>query len=117
MVVAENGALLYLPGNREERPIAPEPPADFVAALRGARRRAALGRPRHRRHLGAERDAVLEAIRELGLELQVIFNKGAVMVLPPASTRRAGSPPPSTSWGCRRTTSSASATPRTTTPS
>jgi hypothetical protein len=25
---------------------------------------------------------VLETIRELGLELQVIFNKGAVMVLP-----------------------------------
>jgi hypothetical protein len=26
--------------------------------------------------------AVLDAIRDLGLELQVIFNKGAVMVLP-----------------------------------
>jgi len=27
-------------------------------------------------------DAVLDCIRELGLDLQVIFNKGAVMVLP-----------------------------------
>ena len=30
-------------------------------------------------------------IRELGLELQVIFNKGAVMVFPPAPTRRRAS--------------------------
>ena len=32
---------------------------------------------------------VLEALRDLGLELQIVFNKGAVMVLPAASTRRA----------------------------
>ena len=30
---------------------------------------------------------VLEAIRDSGLELQIIFNKDAVMVLPPESTR------------------------------
>ena len=36
---------------------------------------------------------VLEAIRELGLELQIIFNKGAVMVLPPASIRPRALPP------------------------
>ena len=27
---------------------------------------------------------ILDAIRELGLELQIAFNKGAVMILPPA---------------------------------
>src|SRR5437763_752670 len=33
---------------------------------------------------------VLEAIRELGLELQVIFNKGAVMVLPAGVNKATG---------------------------
>ena len=34
--------------------------------------------------------AVLEAIRDLGLELQVIFNRGAVMVLPTGINKRSG---------------------------
>ena len=34
--------------------------------------------------------AVLETIRELGLELQVIFNKGAVMVLPSGMNKASG---------------------------
>ena len=33
---------------------------------------------------------MLEAIRELGLELQVIFNKGAVMVLPSGINKASG---------------------------
>jgi HAD superfamily hydrolase (TIGR01484 family) len=33
---------------------------------------------------------VLETIRELGLELQVIFNKGAVMVLPSGINKATG---------------------------
>ena len=33
---------------------------------------------------------MLEAIRDLGLELQVIFNKGAVMVLPPGVNKATG---------------------------
>ena len=35
-------------------------------------------------------DAVLEVIRDLGLELQVIFNKGAVMVLPSGVNKATG---------------------------
>ena len=34
--------------------------------------------------------AVLEAIRDLGLELQIIFNKGAVMVLPTGVNKALG---------------------------
>ena len=34
--------------------------------------------------------AVLEVIRELGLELQITFNKGAVMVLPPGVNKASG---------------------------
>jgi HAD superfamily hydrolase (TIGR01484 family) len=33
---------------------------------------------------------VIEAIRDLGLEHQIIFNKGAVMVLPPGVNKAAG---------------------------
>ena len=33
---------------------------------------------------------VLEAIRSLGLELQIVFNKGAVMVLPPGISKASG---------------------------
>jgi HAD superfamily hydrolase (TIGR01484 family) len=33
---------------------------------------------------------VLQVIKELGLELQIIFNKGAVMVLPPGVNKATG---------------------------
>ena len=53
--------------------------------------RPALGRPRHRRHLGAPRARRCSTtIRDLGLELQVIFNKGAVMVLPSGVNKAIG---------------------------
>jgi hypothetical protein len=89
-VVAENGALLFLPQSAEERPIAPEPPADFVAALRArgvdplsvGRSIVATWEPNETK--------VLEAIHELGLEWQIIFNKGAVMVLPPGVNKASG---------------------------
>jgi HAD superfamily hydrolase (TIGR01484 family) len=90
IVVAENGALLYLPETAEERPIAPEPPEEFVAALRErgvsplsvGRGIVATWEPNE--------TAVLETIRELGLEWQIIFNKGAVMVLPPGVNKASG---------------------------
>src|ERR1700732_5021781 len=71
-VVAEHGALLYRPAPREEKPLADPPAEKFIAMLR--RRGVAplsVGRVivatwRPHEH------AVLEVIRELGLELQVI---------------------------------------------
>jgi hydroxymethylpyrimidine pyrophosphatase-like HAD family hydrolase len=35
-------------------------------------------------------DIVLETVRELGLELQIVFNKGAVMVLPSGVNKASG---------------------------
>ena len=89
-VVAENGALLYTPSDRTERTLAEPPPEAFVTALRRREVRplgvgrviVATWRP--------EESAVLETIRELGLELQVIFNKGAVMVLPSGVNKASG---------------------------
>jgi len=81
-IVAENGALLLRPSNQEKVLLAEPPSGPFVEELR---RRGvsplsvgdsivATWHPHE--------TTVLETIRDLGLELQVIFNKDAVMVLP-----------------------------------
>src|SRR5882762_5345974 len=81
-VVAENGALLYRPATREEKLLAEAPPEEFARELtrRGAER-VSVGRVIVATWEPHETTA-LEVIRDLGLELQVIFNKGAVMILP-----------------------------------
>jgi HAD superfamily hydrolase (TIGR01484 family) len=89
-VVAENGALIYRPATREERVLHEAPPAGFVAELRrrgvdnlsSGRCIVATWEPHERQ--------VLETIRDLGLELQVVFNKGAVMVLPSGVNKATG---------------------------
>jgi hydroxymethylpyrimidine pyrophosphatase-like HAD family hydrolase len=89
-VVAENGALLYQPSTGSEESLAPPPSAEFVATLR---RRAVepctTGRVIVSTRQPHEK-VVLETIRDLGLELQVIFNKGAVMVLPSGTNKATG---------------------------
>jgi HAD superfamily hydrolase (TIGR01484 family) len=89
-VVAENGAVLYRPGSRDEKILGVKPPEAFVQRL--ARRGVqplSVGRvivaTRH-----PHETVVLETIQELGLELQVIFNKGAVMVLPAGTNKATG---------------------------
>lgn len=89
-VVAENGALIYRPATREERLLVDPPSERFVAELR--RRgveRISVGRCIVATWQPYEK-LVLETIRDLGLELQVIFNKGAVMVLPGGMNKAAG---------------------------
>src|SRR5690606_35731228 len=89
-VVAENGAVLHRPAAREEKVLAGRPPQRFIDALRErgveplsvGRVIVATWEPHH--------TTVLETIRELGLELQVIFNKGAVMVLPAGVNKATG---------------------------
>jgi len=89
-VVAENGALLYAPATREEQPLAAAASAPLVQALRergvtplsAGRCIVATWEP--------HQETVLEAIHELGLELQVVFNKGAVMVLPSGINKASG---------------------------
>jgi hydroxymethylpyrimidine pyrophosphatase-like HAD family hydrolase len=90
VVVAENGALVYRPATRESRVLGEAPPPEFVTALRAhgvaplstGRVIVATWEPHEER--------VLEVIRSLGLELQVIFNKGAVMVLPSGINKAVG---------------------------
>lgn len=89
-VVAENGALLYQPATREMKVLAEPPPDQFPAALRARGVQplstghviVAMAKP----HEGT----VVEVIRELRLELQVIFNRSAVMVLPSGINKATG---------------------------
>jgi HAD superfamily hydrolase (TIGR01484 family) len=89
-IVAENGALLYHPATRAEQTLAPRPPDAFVATLRER----GVERVSEGRVIVATWEpyetVVLETIRDLGLELQVIFNKGAVMVLPSGVNKATG---------------------------
>lgn len=101
-IVAENGAVVHVPETRETRDLAPPPPERFVAELR---LRMGITGEMPRRPDGAAMMSVgrvivatwdpyqhtaLELIRELGLELQVIFNKGAVMILPSGVNKATG---------------------------
>lgn len=89
-VVAENGALLYRPDARAERCLAASPPPRFVERLR-EQGVAPLSVGRLIVATSEPNEAiVLATIRELGLELQIIFNKGAVMVLPAGVDKESG---------------------------
>jgi hydroxymethylpyrimidine pyrophosphatase-like HAD family hydrolase len=88
-VVVENGAVLSTPATKEDRVLGEAPPPAFAAALRDRGVPLTTGRvivATSEPYAGA----VVEAIRALGLELHVEFNKGAVMVLPAGVTKRTG---------------------------
>lgn len=89
-VVAENGALLFRPETHEEMPLAPAYSPELVSALREKGvQRLSVGRSIVATWRPHEVE-VLNAIRELGLELEVIFNKDAVMVLPTGVNKATG---------------------------
>jgi hydroxymethylpyrimidine pyrophosphatase-like HAD family hydrolase len=88
-VVAENGALLYRPASGEREELGDPAPEALVELLH------ARGVPISVGHsivatVEPHETTVLQAIRELGLERQVIFNKGAVMVLPAGVNKASG---------------------------
>ena len=89
-IVAENGAVLYRPSSKDQKVLAEPPPREFVQELR---------------HRGVSplsvgqcivatwhpfESVALDVIRGQGLELQVIFNKDAVMVLPSGVNKATG---------------------------
>ncbi len=88
-IVAENGAVLYDPAKNEQIVLTAAPPPELRRLLE------ARGVPLESGHviLGTREPhekEVLDAIRELGLEMQLIFNKGAVMVLPSGINKASG---------------------------
>lgn len=90
LIVAENGALLFWPETHREVLLTEPPKAELVKLLvaHGVQP-LSVGRA-----IIATREphevTVLEAIKSLGLELQVIFNKGAVMILPSGVNKATG---------------------------
>jgi hydroxymethylpyrimidine pyrophosphatase-like HAD family hydrolase len=90
LVVAENGGLVYEPATGRERALGEPPPVSLVSALRAAgveplsvgRVVVATVEP----HQGV----ALETIHRLGLGHKVVFNKGAVMLLPPGVDKASG---------------------------
>lgn len=90
LVVAENGAVIYDPHRREEIPLATALPAAFAERLRSR----GVAPLEVGTVLVATRDPhgtiVLEVIRELGLEVQVIFNRSEIMALPPGVNKATG---------------------------
>jgi hydroxymethylpyrimidine pyrophosphatase-like HAD family hydrolase len=89
-VVAENGAVVYRPSTKELRALAEPPPAMFVEKLR-QRVAATVSAGQVIVATWQPHEAeVLALIKEMGLELQVVFNKGAVMVLPSGLNKATG---------------------------
>jgi hydroxymethylpyrimidine pyrophosphatase-like HAD family hydrolase len=81
VVVAENGAVIFTPSTGEERLICAARPANFVEMLR-ARGVAPLSVGRGIVATWTPHEnIVVDTIRDLGLDWQVTFNKGAVMCL------------------------------------
>jgi hydroxymethylpyrimidine pyrophosphatase-like HAD family hydrolase len=89
-IVAENGAVVYTPAPRERQVLGEPPDALFIETLR---RRGvtplsvgdSIVATRH-----PQETTVLEVIRDLGRELHIVFNKGAVMILPATVNKMSG---------------------------
>ena len=90
LIVAENGALIYNPATLNERLLGVRPPDAFIQKLESLKVSSlSVGKvivatwdPHH--------TVVLNLIKEMGMEYQVIFNKGAVMILPPGINKASG---------------------------
>lgn len=89
-IVAENGALLVDCATGEETPLGPPPDERFIRQLRERRvHPLSVGKVIVATWEPHEQE-VLEAIKATGSELQVIFNKGAVMILPSGINKASG---------------------------
>ena len=89
-IVAENGAVLYRPSTREQRLLAPQASTALADALRA---KAVMPLDIGDSIIATVRPhevTVMEAIRDLGLEHQVIFNRESVMILPPGINKASG---------------------------
>jgi len=88
-VVAENGALVYFPERREMRTLGDAPEPALIAALERRGVVFVVGGA----ILATEAsfaEAALAAIQETGVERTLVFNKGALMLLPGGVTKGTG---------------------------
>ncbi|MBA3956851.1 MAG: HAD-IIB family hydrolase [Parachlamydiaceae bacterium] len=89
-VVAENGALIYTPQSQAQQLLAEPPPPEFIEKLKACGvTPIMIGNVIVSTHEPQE-ITVLKVIREMNLELNIIFNKGAVMILPSSVNKATG---------------------------
>jgi HAD superfamily hydrolase (TIGR01484 family) len=89
-VVAENGALLYNPADLTKKLLGEAPPRQFIQALQERGVTPLVTGRVIVASLHPHEKTIVDVIAKLGLELQVIFNKGAVMVLPTGVNKATG---------------------------
>ena len=90
LAVVENGALLYNPATGRQRLLAPTLPARFVDALQAhAVTPLSVGRAISPPGSPFE-SVVVRTIHEMELDLQIVFNKHSVMVLPASVNKATG---------------------------
>ena len=89
LVVAENGGLLYIPERREARRLGDAPEPALVEALQRRGVPFDVGSAILATS-AAHSEAALAAIRETGVERSLVFNKGALMLLPGGVTKGTG---------------------------
>jgi hydroxymethylpyrimidine pyrophosphatase-like HAD family hydrolase len=88
-VIAENGALSFAPASSEIVPLAPPPPNGFIDALHARGIRPSVGAVIVATLEAHQRD-VEDIIARLHLPLDVILNKGSVMVVPSGVNKGTG---------------------------
>ncbi|MEX0805130.1 MAG: HAD-IIB family hydrolase [Candidatus Binatia bacterium] len=89
-VVAENGAVVYHPRTREQALLTKPLPAEFIRRLQELTNDSIeVGKVIVATWL-PHQTAVLQSIQEMGLELQLVFNRQAVMVLPAGVNKATG---------------------------
>ena len=88
-VIGENGAVVYYPSTGSIKALNEPPPPRFVEELRTRGTPISVGHV-----IVSSREphdtVMLDVIKTLGLELEIIFNKGAVMVLPSGVNKATG---------------------------
>ncbi|HWX42639.1 MAG TPA: HAD family hydrolase [Blastocatellia bacterium] len=89
LVVAENGAVTYLPGTGIVTDLATPPSSNFVAELTREKISFSVGRV----VVGidsAEADRLRTIIRDLGLQLEITLNRDSAMILPAGINKATG---------------------------
>jgi hydroxymethylpyrimidine pyrophosphatase-like HAD family hydrolase len=88
-VVAENGAVLYFPGRREVKVLGDPPERALIEALQKRNVGVTLGSSILASWVNFAEPA-LAAIQEAGVERTLVFNKGAMMLVPGGVTKGTG---------------------------
>ncbi|HYG90205.1 MAG TPA: HAD family hydrolase [Azospirillum sp.] len=88
-IVAEDGCVVHSPGSGDTTPLGPPPSAQAIEALHRKGVPLTVGQVILATHTPYEK-TVVDTFRELALDNELEFNKGAIMVLPAEMTKAKG---------------------------